>query len=280
VRSTRRLPVSAGAAVGAVALALAALGACTGGGAHTGSATDSKSASVDGDTASPLPPGKYQTLPQPCVAVSPDELKKLVPGATDYAGRESLTYDTDRRVGCAWQGATSDGTSRTLSIDVERVVSYDPAVSDEAQAELDFDRRAGAASIPLTPTSAPGGTTTSPPPVSPTATATGTAPGSGAGTGTATSSASDDANPALQPRELPGVGNDAFINDVLATPKSPATSRTGARRDVTLVFRTANVVVSITYSQSAPRGGTDPSSPDLQKGAQQVAGQLESRIEH
>jgi hypothetical protein len=198
--------------------------------------------------------------------VSPDELKKLVPGATDYAGKESLTYDTDRRVGCAWQGATPDGVSRTLSIDLERVVSYDPSISDEVQAETDFDRRAASVSPPLAPTGSPSGTATTPPPTSPTSTGTSTP------TGSATSS------PDLLPRRLTNLGDAAFINDVLKTPPNPATSRIGPRRDVTLVFRTANVVVSITYDQSSPRGGTDPSSADLQKGAQQVAGQLKGRI--
>jgi hypothetical protein len=287
VRSTRRLPVSVGTAVGVVALTLAALGACTAGGADHGLVTDSKSASVDDGTASPLPPGKYQTLPQPCVAVSSDELKKLIPGATDYAGKESLTYDTGRRVGCAWQGATSDGTTRKLSIDIERVVSYDPGMSDEEQAEKDFDQRAAAASIQLMPTGTPGGTATTPPtpPNSPTpnadgptASASGTA--TGTGTGTDTGTGSDGNSPDVRPRELGNLGDDAFINDVLKTPASPATSATGPRRDVTLVFRTANVVVSITYTQSSPRGGTYPDSSDLQKDAQQVAGQLESRIEH
>jgi hypothetical protein len=48
---------------------------------------------------------------------------------------------------------------------------------------------------------------------------------------------------------------------------------------VTLVFRTANVVVTVTYIQTAPSDGQAPRSSDLQEGAQNVAGQLESRIE-
>ncbi|MYS21275.1 hypothetical protein GA0115240_128519 [Streptomyces sp. DvalAA-14] len=272
--------------MGVVALTLAALGACTGGGADHSPVTDSKSAAVDGATASPLPPGKYQTLPQPCSAVDADALKKLVPGATDYAGKESLTYDTDRRVGCMWQAATAQGVSHKLSIDVERVVSYDPAISDEEQAQKDFDQRAAAASIQLTPTGTPSGTT-SPPAVGGTSADTlsgaSTGPGAGSGSssdGSSTGTGSDGSNPDVRPRELPNIGDAAFINDVLHAPASPATTASGPSRDVTLVFRTANVVVSITYVQSSPRGGDDPDSADLQKGAQQVAGQLESRIEH
>jgi hypothetical protein len=262
--------VPAGAAVGVVALAVAALGACTVGGTGQGTASDNKSASVDGGSPSPMPPGKYKTLPQPCSAVSLNALKSLVPGATDYAGKESLTYDTDRRVGCAWQAATPDGVSRTLSIDLERVVSYDPSISDEGQAETDFNRRAAAVSPALTPSGSPSGTTTTAPPTSPTS--------GGSGSGTSTPAGSATSSPDLLPRRLTNLGDAAFINDVLKPPASPATSRIGPRRDVTLVFRTANVVVSITYNQSSPRGGTSPSSADLQKGAQQVAGQLEGRI--
>ncbi|WP_329135183.1 hypothetical protein OG552_21040 [Streptomyces sp. NBC_01476] len=290
MRSTRRLPVPAAAAVGLVALALGALGACTPGGSDPSAATDSKSAVVAGGAASPLPPGKYQTLPQPCVSVSLDALKKLVPGAADYAGTEALTYDTDRRVGCAWQSAGTDGSTHKLSVDFERVVSYDPGISDEAQAELDFDRRAAAADIPLMPTGTPGGSVTTPATTPPTGQTASTTPATPSGSGSATpgdgspsasgtgSDGTGDA-PDLAPRRLADVGNAAFINDVLHTPKNAATAPSGPSRDVTLVFRTANVVVSITYTTAAPRGGTDPDSADLQKDAQQVAGQLESRIE-
>jgi hypothetical protein len=280
VRSTRRLPVPAGAAVGVFALALLSLGACTAGGSHAGPAADNKSVSVDGVTSSPLPPGKYRTLPQPCVSVDLSTLKKLVPDATDYEGTESLTYDTDRRVGCSWKAAGSDGTSRKLSVDVERVVSYDPGISDEVQAQFDFDQKSAAAAIP----GRPAGTATTTPPQTPSGTPTGngTATGTAAPTGGSTTGTGSDANgnaADYAPRQLSDVGDAAFINDVLTPPAHPATSATGPRRDVTLVFRTANVVVSITYAQSAPRGGNDPQSADLQKGAQQVADQLERKIE-
>jgi hypothetical protein len=241
-----------------VVLAVTGLGACTAGGSSSGSSggSDGKSAPIAGSTVSPAPPGKYQTLPQPCLAVDLDSLKQLIPGAPDYAGQESLTYDTDRRVGCSWKGGTSDGTSRTLRIIVERVVSYDPTISDEVQADSDFREQAVAASIP------PAATTTAPttPPGSTKEPANG-GPGAVAGAD-------------LAPRRLADVGNAAFINDI---PRSA--TATGPRRDVTLVFRTANVLVSVLYSQSAPRGGSAPQSAELQKGAHDVADQLERRIE-
>ncbi|MDX6355498.1 MAG: hypothetical protein QOF98_2401 [Streptomyces sp.] len=268
-----------------MALALVTLGACTGGSAADGSAADSKSTTV-GTTTSPLPPGKYQTLPQPCTSVSPDTLKKLIPGAADYTGKESLTYDTDRLVGCSWASTTSDGTTSSLAVDLERVVSYDPAISDEVQAETDFDQKAEAAQIPLasssdsaTPTTSSGGTSTA----TGTGTATGTAAttsGLGTDSGTSTATPTDSSgtpDPDLAPRLLSGVGNAAFIDDVLT--EAAAGAKTGPRRDVTLVFRTANVVVTVTYIQTAPSDGQAPRSSDLQEGAQNVAGQLESRIE-
>lgn len=271
MRTTRRLPAPAGARPSAVAamavtagLALATLGACTSPGSSADTAADQKSvAAGGGTTASPLPPGKYKTLPQPCTAVDMDTLKGLVPDAQDYAGTESLTYDTDRRVGCSWHSATAAGSSRTLSVDLERDVSYDPNVSDEVQAETDFERRAANASIPPLP---PGGTPTA---TTPTPTATGTDPSAGQSAGTG----SDGSSPDLLPRRLTDLGNGAFINDVLKT------SGGGPKRSVTVVFRTANVVVSVTYAASEPRGTAPATSADLQKGARDVAGQLEHKVE-
>jgi hypothetical protein len=261
--------------VGVVALALLTLGACSAGSSADGSAADSKSTTA-GSTPSPLPPGKYQTLPQPCASVGLDTLKKLVPDATDYAGKESLTYDTDRRVGCSWGSTMSDGSTSSLAVDLERVVSYDPAISDEVQAETDFDQKAEAAHIPLassssSPTDTPSSQTAST--SSPAASGTSTATGSS----TATPSGSDGSDADLTPRLLSGLGDAAYIDDVLKDPAADA--KTGPSRDVTLVFRTANVVVTITYTQTTVAGGQPPQSAGLQEGAQSVAGQLESRIE-
>lgn len=285
MRSTRGLPAAVGAAV--AALAMATLGACTGGGASGGSAT-ARNPAAAGSTVSPAPPGKYKTLPQPCVAVDPDTLKTLVPGAADYAGTEAPTYDADRRVGCAWRSRTDDGTARSLSIDFERVVSYDPAISDEVQAQQDFLLEATDAHISLPPAS---GTAT---PTAPTGTATGSADGNGtngdtsgtnssggtgsggsddSGNGSGSNGSSADGSPALVPRTLTDIGDTAFLDDVL---KHPANA---ARRDVTVVFRTANVLVTVVYSQTSPRGGEQPHSAGLQKGAQDVAAQLERKIE-
>jgi hypothetical protein len=290
----RRARLSAGAALAAFGLAgLAALTACSGTGSSDGRNTDGAAAPSDGAVVSPAPPGKYRTLPQPCTAVDLDSLHKLVPGAKDYSGTEALTYDTDRLVGCTWKGATSDGTSRTLTLNLTRVVSYDPSISDELQAQNDFDRRASAASIPSTPPSGSATTTTpSTPSTTPPATASGTDPtatsagthdaGNPAGTpsgtttgtsGTNNANSPDSAAADLAPRRLADVGNAAFINDVAKSPKS------GPTRTVTVVFRAANVLATITYTQSAPRGAASPSSADLQKDAEKVAVELQHKVE-
>lgn len=254
-RSTRGPQV----ALGALALALAGvLGACTGAGTDSSSG-DGKAADLPGsETVSPAPPGKYKTLPQPCTAVDLDTLKALVPGGVDYAGTEALTYDTDRRVGCSWRATGPDASNRTLSIDMERVVSYDPAVSDEVEAKSDFDKLAVAASIPPLPV--PGTT--------PTASSSSATP-----TGTGGTSPTATSSPDLSPRRLTDVGNAAFINDVSKPSKGTA------RQDVTLVFRTANVVVTVRYTQVSPPETAPPQSADLQEGAEKVADQLEHRVE-
>lgn len=298
-RASRLPPVATAASL--VTLAVTALGGCTGTGSAGGIDIDGNSSPPGGAVASPAPPGKYRTLPQPCSAIGLDSLKKLVPGAADYAGTESLTYDTDRLVGCSWKG-TVDGSTRTLSLSVVRVVSYDPQVSAEAEAEADFEQKAAAASIPPSP---PGGDPTnqaSTPPTGPSdpATANGTVAGSpdgsadpsgtadptgttepggtqkaGSPNGSDGSGGSDDnaAQPNLAPRLLANMGNAAFINDVLRTPPS------GPNRTVTLVFRTANVLATVTYTQSTPSGTPAPSSADLQKSVQRVAGELEHTVE-
>lgn len=311
MRSTGKTPARAGLALTGMSVvtlvALGVLSACSPGGSSGGSASDSRSAQAGRATSSPLPPGKYRTLPQPCTAVDADTLKSLVPDAKDYAGHEALTYDTDRRVGCAWQGRTPHGVASSLVIDMERVVSYDPDISDEAQAEADFDQRATAASISLVP---PSSTTPATPTTGSTGSGSGTGsgPGSAAGTSSGTSSgtrsgsgsgtstgaggrkgadsgghagtsagtgtsAGANTDPAYQPRLLTGLGDTAFINDVLKTASS------GPRRNVTVVFRTANVVVSVTYSVAEPAGSEPAKSADLQKYAQQVASQLEHKVE-
>ncbi|MGK5632507.1 hypothetical protein ACSNOD_29235, partial [Streptomyces sp. URMC 123] len=130
------------------------LAGCSGGSGIGATATDAK---PGGSTAaSPAEPGRYRSLPEPCGAIAAGTLRALLPGVEDldeearekaYAGEASITYDTDRRVGCRWKAESLEGT-RHLHVDFERVVSYDPAVSDAERAQELYAKKARAAQIP------------------------------------------------------------------------------------------------------------------------------------
>ncbi|MFF3391412.1 DUF3558 domain-containing protein [Streptomyces sp. NPDC002669] len=117
-----------------------------------GSAADSKPGEA---TEAVAAPGKYRTLPEPCRAVAPSTLKDLLPGSAElseeqqkkvYEGTATVTYDTDRRVGCRWK-SEDHSSSRTLFIDFERVVSYDPTVSDDDRADEVYTKKVTAAGL-------------------------------------------------------------------------------------------------------------------------------------
>ncbi|MEV7714122.1 DUF3558 domain-containing protein [Streptomyces sp. NPDC088270] len=130
-----------------------------------GSAADGKPGETSVAAAAP---GKYRTLPEPCGAVATSTLKDLLPGAAElseeqqqkvYEGTAAVTYNTDRRVGCNWK-SEDPSSSHTLSIDFERVVSYDPAVSDDDRAREVYTKKetsAGLTSPSGSPDSADGG---------------------------------------------------------------------------------------------------------------------------
>lgn len=138
---------------GAALLAALVVG-CSAGTGTDGSAADSR---PGGPTASPAAPaGKYRTLPDPCRSVAHSTLKDLLPGVAElpedqqekaYAGTASVTYDTDRRVGCTWKAEAPD-SSRSLSLDFERVVSYDTSVSDDDRADEVYGKKEAAAHLP------------------------------------------------------------------------------------------------------------------------------------
>ncbi|HWM37803.1 MAG TPA: hypothetical protein VNS49_11895 [Streptomyces sp.] len=291
---------------------------------------------------SSAPPGKYRTLPEPCGAVDVGTLKELLPGAqaaedggddsgdspgkssegsaaaSPYEGEPIATYDTDRRAGCRWKSTNSLAT-RHLAVDFERVVSYDPAVSDDEQAQLLYDERAGQAEIP---------TESSPPPddngggTGETGESdnggagdegngseeqgegqsengegdksdTGESDGKGGGDSTPGSEKSDSADSSdgddgsaspdpeksksdpsnspdvdLSPRTLEEIGDNAYIDDQLDTGDS------GVHRDITLVFRSANVIATVKYDQWLTDKRRTPDSAELQKKAQKVAEKL------
>ncbi|MEV5594722.1 hypothetical protein [Streptomyces sp. NPDC052496] len=304
-----------GAALATAAALAATLTACTGGTGTGGGSADTKS----GDTAATVQsaePGKYKTLPEPCRLPSKGTLRKLLPpGGTEspqdadkiYAGTADITYDTDRRVGCRWKREASDGI-RHLTLDFERVVSYDPAVSDDDKAQTVYAKKELAADLPS-------GTSASPSSPTPSADKDGkgeegdkgdkgaegnaddkgdkgdkgsgdqeagkvtaggkaspvpTTPSSPSAPSTAPTGkgASDAPGSALAPRVLDGLGDAAFLNDKLITADS------GVHRDVTIVFRSSNVIVTLAYDQWSTDKTALPDSKDLQDKAQALAQEL------
>lgn len=93
-------------------------------------------------------------------------------------------------------------------------------------------------------------------------------PGSGDpdGTPTATPSGSAGSATGLEPRMLEGLGNAAFLDDVLGRAGS-----TAQRRSVSVVFRTSNVIVTIVYVEQPARTTEVPDSKELQEKAQSLA---------
>ncbi|WP_369224365.1 DUF3558 domain-containing protein [Streptomyces sp. R39] len=275
---------------GIAALLAALLAGCTSG-SSGGEDTTDKNADT-GTSAVAAQPGKYRTLPEACGAVSHDTLDSLLPGIaqiTDeqqrekaYAGDATLTYDTDRKVGCHWKVESADATDR-LSVDFERVVSYDNAVSDDSEAQTIYTQLETAADIPESAPPSPAETespsesaSNSPSASTPTsasgsASATGSAdPSSSASSTASAASASSSATPAgVQPRTLSDLGDEAYLDDQLSGSGSTAEQRT-----VTVVFRTSNVVVTIVYEEQPMATGTVPDSKEMQDRAQNLAGQL------
>ncbi|MYS05989.1 DUF3558 domain-containing protein [Streptomyces sp. SID6041] len=262
------------------------------------------------------PPGRYRTLFEPCGAVPQATLKDLLPGAAAladaerdkaYRGTTAVTYDTDRRVGCTWKADTPD-ISHRLVLDIERVVSYDTAVSDDDRAQEVYARKQLAAGIPLPPTAPP---TTAPPATgSPSGAATTPATPSASGrpadgargadapnapnAAKATAAAGDTASgkpspgttappsgtpsdpspTGLEPRVLGGLGNVAFLDDALTT-----VGANGHQRAVSVVFRTSNVIVTVSYREQTTGSAEAPDSMELQEKARNLARLLAERLE-
>ncbi|MFF3751373.1 DUF3558 domain-containing protein [Streptomyces sp. NPDC002018] len=295
---------------GLATLLVTAVAGCSGGGGDGGSAADPKPGSSI--TATAAAPGKYRTLREPCGAVPRSLLRELLPGAASlpeeqqakvYGGTAAVTYDTDRRVGCSWK---ADGAvaSHQLVIDLERVVSYDPAVSDDQRAQEVYGKQETAAALPTpsggsaaSPSSTPAGS----PPASGSATDpgaedpdtgtntdtdtdTGTNPNTTAQTGSSApavpsggpSGSPSETPPAegLEPRLLDGLGDAAFLDDILARSGSAAQHRT-----VSVVFRTSNVIVTVRYTEQPALTTAVPDSRELQDKARGLAKRLAEELD-
>lgn len=285
--------------VSAVALALGlgvGLTGCSSGTAPSTEAVDAKA----GPATTTAAPGRYRTLFEPCGAVPQATLKDLLPGAVTlpeaerdrtYRGTAAATFDTDRRVGCSWKADAPDATHR-LTLDIERVVSYDPAVSDDDRAQEVFGSKQAAAGIVAPPTvpPTPTGTATGAPSGTATAKATGPATPAGGATAplaghqpsqgsTVPSAPSAPAAPVspttgLEPRTLDGLGEVAFVDDALAAP-----GPSGAKRLVSVVFRTSNVIVTVAYEEQTTTSAEVPDSRELQERARNLARLLAERLE-
>ncbi|MFJ4842568.1 DUF3558 domain-containing protein [Streptomyces sp. NPDC088746] len=265
-----------------VALLVALVAGCSAGSDADDPAADSKPGSP---TVTAAPPGKYRTLPESCRAVPISTLKDLLPGAAGlpedqqekvYEGTATVTYDTDRKVGCRWKSDAPDA-SRNLSIDFERVVSYDPAVSDDDRARDVYAKKQDAAALPTTST---GATPSETPSGSASASAGGTPSGSPGGSSSASPSAdpsgsTTDADPDedLRPRLLDELGDAAFLDDALTRAGSTAQLRT-----VSVVFRTSNVIVTVHYTEQPARVTEVPDSRELQEKAQALARKLDEAL--
>ncbi|MFC9500338.1 DUF3558 domain-containing protein [Streptomyces sp. NPDC056982] len=277
---------------GVAALLAALLTGCTGGSGATGDATDSKPGDV-GTSAVAARPGKYRTLPEPCRQPDKGTLDKMLPGIKElpegeqrdraYEGAATVTYDTDRRVGCRWKDDGADATHRLL-VDFERVVSYDSTVSDDTEAGQIFASKRTEAHLPEP---VPTDTTSPTPSHSPSA---GTDENAGGDTekegkksgktdegasdeasDDTSSSPSDDSAPdaELQPRALEGLADEAFLDDQLT-----ARASAGGHRTVTVVFRTSNVIVTVEYEQQPGPAAKVPDSKEMQDRVQELARKL------
>ncbi|AUH41308.1 hypothetical protein [Streptomyces sp. CMB-StM0423] len=233
------------------------------------------------------------------------------------AGEPDLTYDADRQVGCRWERETTEGGHK-LELQFERIVSYDDEVSDDQQAaqiyaeraeEHDVDVSSGRPDLPdktetgNTSGGVPATGESSPPGGGKDGDAGASdEPGTGGSSGEAggedseggtqgstpdstdgstpdstddsTGSPDDGSSPAetIAPRLLDDIGDESFLDDKTAG-ASP-----GVQREVTVVFRTSNVVVTVTYDQWHTAGAEPPDSAELQQRAQQVADRLADQL--
>lgn len=309
----QRRAYASGLAALLAALSATALAGCSSGSGTNGSGIDAKAGTAAGPIAQP---GRYRTLFEPCGSVPHAILQDMLPAVTALPaeqrdrvlrGTAAVTYDTDRRVGCTWKADGPDAIHH-LTLDFERVVSYDPSVSDETRAQEVYTTKESAAG--LTPASPPAtdpgtGTATSPAPgtagpttgstTKPTAGPTGspTAPGTASATapgitlapavagrqpqtvppGAPSPTASAPAE-GLESRTLTDLGDAAFLDDTLA----PAGSAT-QQRVVSVVFRTSNVIVTVRYAAQPTRVGEVPESEELQEKAWQLAHRLAERFD-
>ncbi|QNS04813.1 DUF3558 domain-containing protein [Streptomyces xanthii] len=276
---------------GVAVLLTVLLAGCTGSPDSGDGGDDAKPGEVSA-SAPAAKPGRYRTLPEPCAQPERATLDEMLPGIAEvpdqrqrekaYEGTASATYDTDRRVGCSWKDDSAEGGVHRLTLDFERVVSYDARVSDDARAEGVYVAKAGRAGLEVTPTESPegsAGTDSASPDASgapgsskgasasasgsPAKTAKGKKEKKGDADASSEAPSADEAE--LGPRLLDDLGDEAFLNDVLAGPEA------AQRRTVTVVFRTSNALVTVEYEAQSALSGEVPDSKEMQDTARELA---------
>ncbi|MFD9907663.1 DUF3558 domain-containing protein [Streptomyces sp. NPDC059063] len=312
---------------GAVALLVALLAGCTGGSGADGG-DDGKSGDSAGSTQA-AEPGKYRTLPEPCGTVDRSTLDAMLPGIKEigddtqrekaYEGAATVTYDTDRRVGCRWKVESADATHHLL-VDFERVVSYDGAVSDDSRAEEVYRRKLRDADIPEPTESEPGSdepSDSSSPSASKGASdeASGDAKPQGGPSAEAKAGKGKKGDGAAKDDEDEDGGKDddndgdkgedesddsgepsASGDDATPAGLEPrplddlgdeaflddvlTTAASASRhRTVTVVFRTSNVIVTVEYDEQPARRTEAPDSKEMQDSARELADDLSDRFD-
>ncbi|MFV2117994.1 DUF3558 domain-containing protein [Streptomyces sp. Act-28] len=273
----QRRAYASGLAALLAALSTAALAGCSSDSGSDDSGIDAKVGTAAGSIAQP---GRHRTLFEPCGSVSLATLRSMLPAVTALPaeqrdrvlrGTAAITYDTDRRVGCAWKADGPDAIHH-LTLDFERVVSYDPSVSDETRAQEVYTSKESAAGLAPAPRPAV---------VPDTAPDTGTAgsalapAGQQAQTVPPTVPGTPSAPPAgPESRTLTDLGDAAFLDDALV-PAGPA----APQRTVSVVFRTSNVIVTVRYTAQPTRVGEVPDSEELQERASRLAHRLAERFD-
>ncbi|MGY0024720.1 DUF3558 domain-containing protein [Streptomyces sp. cg35] len=260
---------------GVAVLLTALLTGCSGSSGSDSGVDDSKPGEVS-SSASSAQPGRYRTLPEPCSQPDQAILDKMLPGIAKlpderqrekaYEGTATSTYDTDRRAGCGWKDDSALGGTHRLTLDFERVVSYDAAVSDDSSAEGVFAAKQERADLP-----APSSTGSAAEPEGSDAAQDSGAPKDGPSGAAVSSSASPSSSVSpseLQPRTLDGLGDEAFVDDALS---GPSASRS---RTVTVVFRTSNALVTVQYMAQPGAPGEVPDSKEMQDTALELAQKL------
>ncbi|SFC28115.1 hypothetical protein [Streptomyces aidingensis] len=293
---------------GVLALLLALLPAAAG--CTSDLMDDDPDGTARGAAASPAASGRHSGLPEPCGAVEEDRLRELLPeaGPEELTGEPALTFDTGRQAACSWRSPGESGT-RELSVEFVRVVSYDPEISDDDQAALDFARSAAERDIPPlagqdtagqeedgdgdTPGSADGtddtaGSADSSDPSDPDNAADAGGTDSTDGTGESADPGSGDGTGGPAGWSGPAAGTSAPTSPVgELAPRSLegighaafiddqlTPTNSGSRRDIVLTFHNANVIVTISYRETTGEDDGEPDSAVLQERVRKLAGQL------